>query len=220
MKHNCASAIISLFCFDTSGAAVTAIDFGTSQGGGSTPNVLFTGTFYSSTGFVPASVAVSNGANSLNVPLGGGATIQFSNVGGWGNPSENSGAATIAALSGSYIFVGGGVISGTNGTFTIAGLAATDTVRVEFIGGPGRAGILNFNGSSDVTIGATVSPTAFTQIGTDATGATSYSGNLIGTGGETNFSAARITITAIPEPAGTSLLGLAGLAMIFLRRRQ
>lgn len=50
--------------------------------------------------------------------------------------------------------------------------------------------------------------------------ATSYPGNLIGTGGETNFSAARIKITAIPEPAGTSLLGLPGLAMIFLRRRQ
>lgn len=214
-------ALVSISYLATSGAAVTAIDLGTSEAGiASAPNVLFTGTFDGSTGFIDASVPVANGSNTLNISLGGGANIEFSNVGGWGNAGENAGPGTIGALSESYLFAGGGVISGTDATFNISGVNATDTVKVEFIGGPARVGILNFNGSADVTIGATPNPTAFTQIGADATGSTSYSGNLIGTGGETNFSAARITITSIPEPTGTLLLGMAGFGLIFIRRRK
>lgn len=199
-------------------AAVTAIDFGTSQTGiASAPNVLFTGAFDGTTGFIEASVPVANASNTLNIALGGGATIEFSNVGGWGNAGENAGAGLIGALSESYIFAGGGVIAGTNAPFTISGVSATDIVRVEMIGGPARIGIANFNGSADVNLPANAAPTAFTQIGTDATGAVSYTGTLIGTGGEHNYSAARISI--IPEPSSLALLSLIGFASIVRRRR-
>jgi len=215
------SALVAMSCVATSSAAVTAIDFGTSQSvNGGTPNVLFTGTFDGTTGFVDGSVPVSLGPNTLSIPLGGGAQIEFSNVGAWGNPGETAGPSLIGALSESYIFSGAGNATG-DAPFTISGLAATDTVRVEFIGGPARVGILNFNGSDDVTIPANAAPTAFTQIGLDATGSTSYSGALRGNAGvgEVNFSAARITITQIPEPSGSLLLGLSGLSLAFFRRR-
>ena len=80
-------------------------------------------------------------------------------------------------------------------TLPLLGLNPSDLVRVEFVVGPFRTGVLNFNGSADSTLPATEVPTSFTQIGTDVTGSTFYTGTLIGTGGETNFSAARISIT-------------------------
>ncbi|MGC6466506.1 MAG: PEP-CTERM sorting domain-containing protein [Akkermansiaceae bacterium] len=223
MLHNLrqVSSAIFLASASVSSGAITAIDFGTTQAtGGGTPNVLFTGNFDGSTGFVDGSVPVSLGPNVLTVPLGGGAQIEFSNVGAWGNPGETAGSGTIGALSQSYIFSGAGNATG-DAPFTISGVAATDTVRVEFIGGPARVGIVEFNGSGDVTIPANAAPSAFTQIGADATGSTSYSGSLRGSAGagEVNFSAARISITPVPEAGSMLLLGIAVIGLAFRRRK-
>ena len=118
MKTTLLSSLTALALAAGASAAVTAIDFGTSQAtGGGTPNVLFTGTFDGTTGFVDGSVPVSLGPNTLDIPLGGGATISYSNVGAWGNPGETAGSATIGALSQSYIFSGAGNAPG-DATFT------------------------------------------------------------------------------------------------------
>lgn len=209
------TATTALGIIGAANAAVTAIDLGTSDtSGGATAQVLYTGSFDGSSGFVEGTAAAANAANTdITIALGGGASIMFDNVGGWGN--ANSGAADVSSLLNDYIFTANNADATV--TYTISGLAATDTVDVAFVGGPARSGEATFNGSGTATSAA--GSTAFTVIGTAATGSTSYTGTLGNGVGEQNFAAFRVNIVSVPEPSSTALLGLGGLALILRRRK-
>lgn len=218
-----ALTVSALGLISSANAAEYFIDLGTSDPVFAYAPV-FTGTFDGSTGAIAGHNAETNtpGSAGVNVALGGGITFSTTTVGGH-EFTAGSDPSALVALTNDYIYVNGSTVEGgpaTSATYMISGVNATDTVVVEFLGGVWNpASEASFNGSGFTT----TTGTEFTQIGSSATGSSSYTGTLGNSLAiEHTFSAVRITVTetaAVPEPSSTALLGLGSLALILRRRR-
>jgi hypothetical protein len=209
-------------------AAVTSIDFGRAFS-----SVLFDGTFDGSSSHVAGHG--SDGDPSITTSLSDGWSLEVSaasslfyfqsaeeytfNAGP--PPTETFGDSTAydESLWTSRIGVG----TGDTATFTISGGSATDTVSVEIYTANGYA--LSFNGSTPETVfswffeGNPGGEHSYYDVGSSATGASSYTGSFGDSSFNSDIAAMRITITPVPEPSGIILSALGILSFGLHRKR-
>lgn len=166
---------------------------------GATDQTVYAGSFDGSSNFVAASSALL-ATNSPTFDLGNGAKLAFENVGAFNRDDANP-ATALAVLTQDFFYAAGvGLEADKPVKFTISGVAATDTVTVEFLGSNERGADVTFGGKT-TTVPLMENEKSFTVVG-KVTGATTYAGSFIGSGGsgEGDLSAARLTITKAARP--------------------
>lgn len=173
---------------------VVAIDFGMSPAPSCGESPLYTGTFDGSDGFVAMNLSDCGTVESPALDLGGGVTLQFTNVSGWNN-TDGVPADVTQALTGDHFF------SSANGaddpvSFSVSGLDAADILILEFVDRRGgETALVTFEGAT--TLVSSDELGRFTDVsGGGVTGRSVYQGSFTGASGsgEGNLAGARVTI--------------------------
>ncbi|MDA7864040.1 PEP-CTERM sorting domain-containing protein [Akkermansiaceae bacterium] len=194
-------------------AGVTVIDFGAIQDNccGDLAHTLVTTSIEAGDPAAQAMLHPNAGtaqADSGTTLLSDGATLQWTNVSAW----NNSDAGVDAAQS---YFLHRTVDALATG-FTVTTANPGDIVSIDFVGGVDRDALITIGGSGTVVPNGSA---AWTNVATGAVG--TVTGDLSdNTGDEGNVGAMRITITPVPEPSSSLLLGMSALALGFFRRRK